>query len=402
MRQVLKRLQTPLPHETGFNAADNPYTSSEFFKICEDYKVPNDPMRYRDEKFYWTYQHGVGWPDDCIDPNSMTRWIIEVSVGITDIGLYRILESVRAYVYLILSSQASARSGIVGNTVSALTAESAFLNNFEDIYASSKVDYSVGESIYMLPSDMSLKIKTGIVRYDNKIFVSDGNFSLGKNDEVNETPKISHQSTITHHELAKVPNITQAQKPTISHHELAKVPTHEDAKSIYEAIVKVSQGNVVDLVEDRKRSRSNPDQNTTTQNTTETEWTNNINDIYNNSTTKTQTNCDITTPNFHHTKTENTTHNYLNSNTHNTTHHNLTPDNDNTTHSNLATNTDNTTHNYLNTNSDNTTHSNITTHADHDINLTTQSFDYNVTTHDNNTTFTETNNNTGTQTPTQM
>ena len=26
VRQVLKRLQVPLPHETGFNAADNPYT----------------------------------------------------------------------------------------------------------------------------------------------------------------------------------------------------------------------------------------------------------------------------------------------------------------------------------------------------------------------------------------
>ena len=56
----------------------------------------------------------------------------------------------------------------------------------------------------------------------------------------------------------------------------------------------------------------------------------------------------------------------------------------------------------FNTNSDNTTNSNITAHTDHDINLTTQSFDYNVTTHDNNTTFTETNNNTGTQTAAQM
>ena len=52
VRRVLKRLQTPLPHETGFNAADNPYTESEFLKICEDYRVPNDPMRYWDEKFY--------------------------------------------------------------------------------------------------------------------------------------------------------------------------------------------------------------------------------------------------------------------------------------------------------------------------------------------------------------
>ena len=63
----------------------------------------------------------------------MTLWIIEKSVGFTDVGLLRISESIRAYAYLILSSQASARSSIVGSTVSALTAQSAFLNNFENI-----------------------------------------------------------------------------------------------------------------------------------------------------------------------------------------------------------------------------------------------------------------------------
>ena len=142
-------------------------------------------------------------------------------------------------------------SGIVGNTASALTAQSAFLNNFENVvnrrvdiredikhyqdtlsYASSKVDYSVGQNIYMLPSDMNLKIRSGTVRYKNNILVSDEKFSLGKNVEVNETPKINHEPTITH-ELAKKPNIThvltQAQKPTITH-ELAKKPTHEDEK----------------------------------------------------------------------------------------------------------------------------------------------------------------------------
>ena len=46
VRQVLKRLQVPLPHESSFNASDNPYTSSEFFKICEGYRVLNDPMKY--------------------------------------------------------------------------------------------------------------------------------------------------------------------------------------------------------------------------------------------------------------------------------------------------------------------------------------------------------------------
>ena len=112
-------------HGPGFIATDNPYTEPDFFKVCDDYRVPNDPMRHRDEKFYWTYQRGVHWPNDYIGPDSMTWWIIEKSVGFTDVGLYKISESIRAYAYLILSSQASARSGIVG-TVNALTAQSAF------------------------------------------------------------------------------------------------------------------------------------------------------------------------------------------------------------------------------------------------------------------------------------
>ena len=45
VRRILKRLQVPLPHETGFNAANNPYTNEEFFKICEEYEVPHDPMK---------------------------------------------------------------------------------------------------------------------------------------------------------------------------------------------------------------------------------------------------------------------------------------------------------------------------------------------------------------------
>ena len=146
----------------------------------------------------------------------MTRWILEKSVGFTDVGLLRISESVKAYAYLILSSQASARSSIVGNTASALTAQSGFLNNFEDIlncrvniqedikryqdtlsYASSKVDYSVGQNIYMLPSNMELKIKTGTVGYNNKILISDEKFILGKNEKVNslETPAIKNHKT---------------------------------------------------------------------------------------------------------------------------------------------------------------------------------------------------------------
>ena len=107
-------------------------------------------------------------------------------------------------------------SSIVRNSASSLTAQSAFLNNFEDFvnrrvniqedikhyqdilsYTLSKVDYSVGEHLYMLLSDMTLKIRLGTVGYNNKILLSDGKFSLGKNDEVNslETPAIKNHKT---------------------------------------------------------------------------------------------------------------------------------------------------------------------------------------------------------------
>ena len=124
-------------------------------------------------------------------------------MGFTDGGLLKISESVRAYAYLILSSQGSARSSIVENMASALTAQSAFLNNFENVvnrkvdiredikcyqdtlsYTSSKVDYSVGERLYILPSDMNLKIRLGTVRYNNKILISDRKFILGKNERL--------------------------------------------------------------------------------------------------------------------------------------------------------------------------------------------------------------------------
>ena len=51
-------------------------------------------------------------------------------------------------------------------------------------YARSKVDYAIGEFIYMLPSDMNLRI--GNVRnYNNKILISSPSFKIGTNVKVN-------------------------------------------------------------------------------------------------------------------------------------------------------------------------------------------------------------------------
>ena len=113
-------------------------------------------------------------------------------------------------------------------------------------YASSKVDYSVGESIYMILSNMNLKVRSGTVRYNNKNLVSDGNFSLGKNDEVNlmtpasknyktnflETPAMKSTKTAARPEPCKCnSNDVLSQAPAISQkNQEPKAITNNDEK----------------------------------------------------------------------------------------------------------------------------------------------------------------------------
>ena len=51
-------------------------------------------------------------------------------------------------------------------------------------YTGSKVDYAIGESIYMLPSDMNLRIGK-IKNYNNKILVASSSFNIGSNLKIN-------------------------------------------------------------------------------------------------------------------------------------------------------------------------------------------------------------------------
>ena len=138
-----------------------------------------------------------------INENSFSKWIIEKSEGLTTLGLQKLSESVRDYAYLILTSQTSTRGPIVGHEAQNLDAQSTFLNTFENIvnrrvnipedirrfqktlqYARSKVDYVIGEFIYMLPSDKNLWI--GNVRnYNNKILISSPSFKIGTNVKIN-------------------------------------------------------------------------------------------------------------------------------------------------------------------------------------------------------------------------
>ena len=83
----------------------------------------------------------------------------------------------RAYVYLVLTSQVQARSSIVGNSTAAVDAQKMFKGTFKELinedysigidieryqgllkHQLSKVDFSVGIGIYMLPINLNLNI----------------------------------------------------------------------------------------------------------------------------------------------------------------------------------------------------------------------------------------------------
>ena len=51
-------------------------------------------------------------------------------------------------------------------------------------YARSKVDYMTRQFMYMLPSDMNIRIGK-IKSYNNKLLVSSSNFNIGTNLKVN-------------------------------------------------------------------------------------------------------------------------------------------------------------------------------------------------------------------------
>ena len=207
IRRILKILEIPLPYENSFNQYSNPYNHEKFIGICSEYGVSNDLTKWMNQKYFSTWQSRA-WEMNkpgmsYINENSWSQWIIEKSDGLTTLGLQKISETVRDYTYLILTSQTSTRGQIVGIESRNLDAQRTFLNTFENIvnrrvnipediqrfqktlqYARSKVDYAIGEFVYMLPSDMNLRI--GNVRnYNNKILISSPSFKIGTNVKVN-------------------------------------------------------------------------------------------------------------------------------------------------------------------------------------------------------------------------
>ena len=92
-------------------------------------------------------------------------------------------------------------------------------------YARSKVDYMIGEFIYMLPSNMNLQI--GKVKdYNNKILISSPSFKIRTNVKINLDVKSKEVEMVE-----TKPDVKQKQEPNIKPNEKHKQDVKPNIKS---------------------------------------------------------------------------------------------------------------------------------------------------------------------------
>ena len=134
VRLILHELGISLPYEDGFSKVKNVYIKSTYYSICDGYGVDADEPWMHGDCFYKTdygiFRHEVKATERS-PPDNLTRYLITQSKGFTRKGIEKISRSVRSYVYLVLTSQVQARSGIAGNSAPAVDAQQVFKNTFK-------------------------------------------------------------------------------------------------------------------------------------------------------------------------------------------------------------------------------------------------------------------------------
>ena len=207
VRRILKRMLTPLPGTEGFDKYNNAFNLEQVRRIGDEYGCSTKSLGIYENKYY--FERTGKYENYSYEHNNWSRWIMNSSShGFTKSGVEKISESIRAYSYLVLTSQAAARHGILGDTAPALAAQRIFYDNLEDVinkvvsleddigryqntlkYARSTSDYSVGKGLYMLPSDLLLKPLNQVIEgYNDKIVINTSGFELGKQHDRKAEP----------------------------------------------------------------------------------------------------------------------------------------------------------------------------------------------------------------------
>jgi hypothetical protein len=230
-RRILKELRVPLFGEESHDPFNNPIDIQAIQKILNEFNIKTQAnlSQFRQQLdannglgslyvgfgdvhnlYYGGYVPGITSFDhrarevlksiEQKHPDAWTTFILDEGQGFTQAGVERLNDSIRTYVWCILSSQAQTRSNIIESFDSQkqflVNLENA-INSAEDLpssidryqntlrYARSKVDYAVGYNLYMIPSDLQLQIGT-ITNYNNEIVIATNDQKMGLNPSIND------------------------------------------------------------------------------------------------------------------------------------------------------------------------------------------------------------------------
>ena len=268
-------METKVNHTMGglgtpykdWHAYDKPGTQGDVTYIPEDlsWRFDNDP----DGAEMWSTFTNETWFKDSGEnkfkiyisqsPKVATAWkgfILDPTLceGFTNIGIERINDSVRTFVYCVLGAQSQAKTGLL-TLGSGLEAKRQFVNlletsidspvdlqdslqRYQDVlkYARSKLDFVLGKDLYIMPSDMNLKI--GHYKdYNNNILIASDN-DIGKNDDLNNEPILPTEDftpKVQGHTPSSTPPSTSFTTPPSTSFTALPTPTvpsnHEPEKS---------------------------------------------------------------------------------------------------------------------------------------------------------------------------
>ena len=179
MRRILHNLDCAIPTDPQFSKYNNSYNENSYYKICNDYGVNTSDIFIRGDWYYSNQGNFIGDMKEITHSvnNNYCKYMLNKSLGLNN--LTKISESIRAYTYLMITSQIGSKTSLDFPQVFKENFENVInrsVNTEEDIqrfqnvlkYSSSKVDYNVAVGAFMCPSDMKISNKNWSNLLDKK------------------------------------------------------------------------------------------------------------------------------------------------------------------------------------------------------------------------------------------
>lgn len=263
-RKFLEEMNCPIPGDQIFDSTDNHINMLKYQKLCNEFNVSSSSdFRFKGGDSgglgtmynYWSnigyrplpkaWQHydtnrfqfidqskeGIIKIDYVKQDAALDGWkqfIPETTSRFTRAGAVRVDDSIRNYVHCVLGSQAQTRSNILTSfetqqyfvnlldeNVKSMFSIPESITKYQDAISktNSRIDYVIAPGLYMIPSDLVLKVGT-LVGYNNNIVIASENMKTGQNEQVNRIqvptktepmPRVSESEKDSTSELSQMP-----------------------------------------------------------------------------------------------------------------------------------------------------------------------------------------------------